>query len=143
MISAQRNGQIIDAMERASKLREVFDALRDVNKSTPVIVEGKRDTLALRKLGLAGEILTVHRGKNIYEFCEDISEKFQRVVLLLDWDEKGENLTKHLCGLLHGLWEEFSAFREIIKILCQKDIQDIEGIPKLLGRLETNETHWQ
>jgi len=27
-------------------------------------------------------------------------------------------------------------FREIIKILCQKDIMFIEGIPKLLRRLE-------
>jgi hypothetical protein len=40
---------------------------------------------------------------------------------------------------LSGHWEEFSAFRGIIKILCQKDIKDIEGIPKLLGRLEGDE----
>lgn len=143
MINVQRNGQLANNMERASRLREVFDALCERNRDIPVIVEGKRDAMALREIGLVGEIITLHNGQGIYDFCEEISEKFHRVVILLDWDEKGEELNKTLCRLLNGQWEEFSAFRELIKILCQKDIKDIEGIPKLLGRLEADETHWQ
>lgn len=143
MINVQRNGQLANNMERASRLREVFDALCERNRDIPVIVEGKRDAMALREIGLVGEIITLHNGQSIYDFCEEISEKFHRVVILLDWDEKGERLNKTLCRLLNGQWEEFSAFRELIKILCQKDIKDIEGIPKLLGRLEADETHWQ
>lgn len=57
----------------------------------------------------------------------------------MDWDEKGENLYKLVSGHLNGIWEEFSAFREIIKVLCQKDINDIEGIPGLLERLAGEE----
>lgn len=143
MINLQRNGQLYDNIERASKLREVFEALCETNKDIPVIVEGKRDATALRELGLNGEILMLHSGQSIYDFCEEISERFQRVIILLDWDEKGESLNKVLCRHLTGLWEEFSAFRELVKILCQKDIKDIEGIPKLLMRLEANENHWQ
>ncbi len=127
-------------LERASRLREVLEALYEVNKKIPVIVEGKRDALALRKLGLMGDIITLHSGNNIYEFCEDISERFDKVIILLDWDSKGESLNKELNSHLRGLWEEFSAFREIFKILCQKDIKDIEGIPKLLKKLEGDET---
>ncbi len=143
MINIQKSGQLTSNMERASKLREVFEALSDINKDIPVIVEGKRDAGALRKLGLAGEIIILHGGRSIYDFCEEISEKFHRVVILLDWDEKGEMLNKTLCRLLNGQWEKFSAFRELIKILCQKDIKDIEGIPKLLERLEADEAHWE
>lgn len=143
MINVQRNGQLANNMERASRLREVFESLCERNRDIPVIVEGKRDAMALREIGLVGEIITLHNGQSIYDFCEEISEKFHRVVILLDWDEKGERLNKTLCRLLNGQWEEFSAFRELIKILCQKDIKDIEGIPKLLGRLEADETHWQ
>ncbi|MBI4684588.1 MAG: hypothetical protein HY755_05275 [Nitrospirae bacterium] len=139
----QRNYPLPGRMERAVKLREVFEALREVNKDTPVIVEGKKDALALRKLGLSGDILILHSGQNMYDFCEDILEKFARVIVLLDWDDRGEKLDRTLCNLLKGHWEEFSAFREILKILCQKDIKDIEGIPKLLRRLEESETHWQ
>lgn len=143
MINVQRNGQLANNMERASRLREVFESLCERNRDIPVIVEGKRDAMALREIGLVGEIITLHNGQSIYDFCEEISEKFHRVVILLDWDEKGERLNKTLCRLLNGQWEKFSAFRELIKILCQKDIKDIEGIPKLLGRLEADETHWQ
>ncbi|MCL4491045.1 MAG: hypothetical protein M1510_03935 [Nitrospirae bacterium] len=122
-------------VERAERLKEVLQNLYEVNKRAPVIVEGRRDALALKKIGLAGDIITLHRGKGIYDFCEDIAERFQRVVLLMDWDEKGEDLHKIVSEHLKGLWEEFSAFREIIKVLCQKDIKDIEGIPVLLERL--------
>lgn len=123
-------------LERAERLREVIGALDEVNKRFPVIVEGKNDETALRKLGLAGEIITLHRGKGLYDFCEEIAETYPRVALLLDWDEKGEALFRTVSSHLSGHWEEFSAFRGLLKILCQKEIKDIEGIPKLLLRLE-------
>ena len=132
-------GPTFGDMERASRLREVLEALYEVNKKFPVIVEGKRDAMALRRLGLTGKVIVLHSGNNLYEFSEDISERFERVVILLDWDEKGEHLTKTIQKHLRGQWEEFSAFREILKILCQKDIKDIEGIPKLLRKLEGDE----
>ncbi len=127
-------------LERASRLREVLEVLYEINKKVPVIVEGKRDAMALRKLGLMGDIITLHKGIGLYDFCEEISEKFDRVIILLDWDSKGESLNRELNGHLKGMWEEFSSFREILKILCQKDIKDIEGIPKLLKNLEGDET---
>jgi 5S rRNA maturation endonuclease (ribonuclease M5) len=130
-------------LERASRLREVLEALYEVNKKVPVIVEGKRDAIALRKLGLIGDIITLHRGVGLYDFCEEIAENYDKVVILLDWDGKGESLNKELNRHLKGAWEEFSAFREIFKILCQKDIKDIEGIPKLLKKLEGDETAGQ
>ncbi len=125
--------------ERAERLKEVFEALYEVNKRIPIIVEGKRDVRALRRIGLIGEIIVLHGGKGMYEFCEDITERFHRIILLMDWDEKGDSLYKTLSGHLKGHWEEFAPFREIIKILCQKDIKDIEGIPALLERLAGEE----
>lgn len=121
--------------ERAERLKEVLEALYEINKRIPIIVEGKRDVRALRNIGFIGEIITLHSGKGMYEFCEDILERFHRIVLLMDWDEKGESLHKTLSAHLRGHWEEFAPFRETIKILCQKDIKDIEGIPVLFERL--------
>jgi 5S rRNA maturation endonuclease (ribonuclease M5) len=102
----------------------------------PVIVEGKRDSAALRELGLKGEIIEVHRGIGIYEFCEKIAEEFPAVALLTDWDEKGEAIHTSLARNLPGHFEKYTAFRGMLKILCQKDIRDVEGIPGLLERLE-------
>jgi len=139
MLNTHKKMPSIDDTERAERLREVLVALFEVNKRIPVIVEGKKDAVALKKLGLVGDIIILHSGKGLYEFCEDIADKFSRVIILLDWDEKGEKLNGLVSDNLSGHWEEFSAFRWIIKILCQKDIKDIEGIPKLLGRLEGDE----
>jgi 5S rRNA maturation endonuclease (ribonuclease M5) len=139
MLNTDRNAPTSDELERAERLRKVIEALYEVNKRFPVIVEGKRDSQALRKLGLVGEMITLHSGKGLYDFCEDIAERFSKVVILLDWDGKGEGLFRQVSANLKGHWEEFAAFRGILKILCQKDIKDIEGIPKLLVRLEGNE----
>lgn len=139
MFNTEKKMPSSDDIERAERLREVIEALGEVNKQVPVIVEGKRDAIALKALGLEGEIITLHRGKGLYEFCEEIAETFTKVVLLLDWDEKGESLYRTVSRHLGGHWEEFSPFRGLIKILCQKDIKDVEGIPKLLFRLEGNE----
>jgi 5S rRNA maturation endonuclease (ribonuclease M5) len=130
-------------LDRAERLREVFEILHDINESAPVVVEGKKDALALRELGLSGEIIKLHGGKNLYDFCEDLISRFDRVILLMDWDRKGEELTKALSIHLRGHWEEFASFRELLRLLCQKEISHIEGIPKLLKRLEGNENTWQ
>jgi 5S rRNA maturation endonuclease (ribonuclease M5) len=129
----------VDDLERAERLRQVIEALCEVNKRFPVIVEGKKDAIALKKLGLVGTIVTVHSGKGLYDFSEDLAEKFSKVVLLLDWDTKGEDLFTALARNLRGHWEEFSAFRDILKVMCQKDIKDVESIPTLLLRLEGSE----
>lgn len=143
MLNTQKNLPSSDDLERAERLREVFEILGDLNDSVPVIVEGKKDESALRELGLNGEIIKLHAGKNLYDFCDDILRKFDKVIILLDWDRRGEELSRSLSKYLSGHYEEFSSFRELLKILCQKEIYAIEGIPKLLKRLEGNEGPWQ
>lgn len=133
------NGPSGSDMERAARIRETMEALFEANKEFPVIVEGKKDAAALRELGLVGEIVTLHRGTSLYEFCEGILEHCDKVILLSDWDTKGESLNRSLQDNLRGHWEELSGFRELLKILCQKDVKDIEGIPKLLRKLEGHE----
>ncbi|MBI5634083.1 MAG: hypothetical protein HZA15_11455 [Nitrospirae bacterium] len=123
-------------LERAERLHVVIEALCEVNKRFPVVVEGKKDLQALRKLGLTGDIMPLHSGKGLYDFSEELAERFSKVILLLDWDMKGDSLFASLTKNLHGQWEEYAAFRELLRMLCQKDIKDIESIPTLLLRLE-------
>ena len=122
--------------QRAERLREVLAELIEINKNVPVIVEGKKDAQALRALGFEGEIITLHRGQNLYDFSEEIIGSYSKAVLLLDWDPKGDQMTKSLEESLEGHFEESRGFRDIIRAMCQKDIKDIESIPTLLRRLE-------
>ncbi|MDP2755023.1 MAG: hypothetical protein Q8P40_11630 [Nitrospirota bacterium] len=143
MINTQKNLPSVTDIERAERLRKIIEALHEINQIIPVIVEGKKDASALRRLGLIGEIIILHNGKSLYDFCTDIEDRFHRVIILVDWDKKGKDINKTLSENLKGHWEEFSSFRELLKLLCQKEISVIEGIPKLLDRLEGNETTWQ
>jgi len=136
MLNATRKQPSPEDTGRAERLREVLADAIEVNKLVPVVVEGRRDVMALRQLGFAGEILVLHRGKGLYDFCEEVAERFGKVILLMDWDEKGEDLHRSLARHLGGHWEDFEIFRSMLRILCQKDIKDVEGIPKLLNRLE-------
>lgn len=138
----QRCVPSINDIERAERLKLIIEKLYEANKFVPIIVEGKKDVTALRKLGLIGDIITLHRGKNLYDFCVYIEEHFHKVIILLDWDKNGNTLYKTLSENLKGHWEEFSHFRELIKLLCQKNINTVEGIPKLLKRLEGDEKSW-
>ena len=124
-------------IRRAERIREALTNLYEANKHLPIIVEGKKDSQSLRGLGFVGEILTLHAGrKSFYEFSEEILENYGKVILLFDWDPKGESLLREVGSMLEGRWEEFTPFRDVIKILCQKDIKDVESIPRLISRLE-------
>lgn len=121
--------------ERAEKIKKVLHYLYEINKFVPIIVEGKKDRKALKDMGFDGQIITLHSGKSIYEFSENIANRFDKVVLLIDWDEKGEELYSKIGDYLHGMWEDFASTREILKILCQKEISGIEQIPTLFQRI--------
>ncbi|GAQ94200.1 5S rRNA maturation endonuclease [Thermodesulfovibrio aggregans] len=121
--------------ERAEKIREVLHYLYEINKLVPIIVEGKKDKKALRDLGFDGEIITLHSGKSIYEFAETIANKYEKIILLFDWDSKGEELYSKVGEELQGMWEEFASIRELLKLLCQKEIAEVEDIPSLFKRI--------
>jgi|GEM_PF-265732 len=121
--------------DRGDRLKTILEALYEANKHVPIVVEGRRDSEALRRLGFTGEIISFHSGKSTYDFCEDLTEAYDRVILLMDWDETGEELFNALSDNLRGYWEEFASFREDVRAFCQKDIKDVQSIPGLLERL--------
>lgn len=125
-----------DLRERLEGLKDLFRILSDLNREVPVIVEGKNDVIALRTLGLQGEIIQVHGGKSLYELSEEIHERFEQVILLVDWDKKGEMLMKTLGDYLSGLWENYRTFRETLMLLSRNEAFEIEHIPGLMERLE-------
>lgn len=125
-----------DLRERLEGLKDLFRILSDLNREVPVIVEGKNDVIALRTLGLQGEIIQVHGGKSLYELSEEIHERFEQVILLIDWDKKGEMLMKTLGDYLSGLWENYRTFRETLMLLSRNEAFEIEHIPGLMERLE-------
>ena len=73
-----------------SEIAEIkkFINLLNSQKNSAVVVEGKRDSAALIKLGYSGKILEFHRFNGMIKFA-DSAAKYRKLILLLDGDRKG------------------------------------------------------
>ena len=67
---------------------ELLQSLKEENSL--IIVEGKKDVIKLRKYGIDSMTLK----KDLKGFCESINAK--EVILLMDTDRKGKELTRKL-----------------------------------------------
>lgn len=116
-----------------SDLNEVMDSL--------IIVEGKKDTNALRELGIEKEIIEVNQGKNMFDLIHDIAgdptDRPPRIIILTDWDRKGGILARKLekACLRHAMDPDLE-FRRTISILTSKWIKTVESIPSFLNHLD-------
>ncbi len=118
------------------ELEEVIERLRLANKECPVIVEGRRDRDALQRLGLEGEIITIHSGGTLYDFAEELIHAHETIILLPDWDDRGELLYGKLASLLRGIYERNESIRNRLIELCSGLIKEVEEIPSLLEYLK-------
>ena len=127
-------------LNRIEVFNKIWKSLEDIN--SPVIVEGKRDTKALRNLGFGGIIIELNDGHSLLSTVENIAHKFGRrskFVVLTDWDRTGEILAKQLkeygesCDLIPNL-----RIRQKLSILSSKEITCIEELPTFVNALKSD-----
>ena len=63
---------------------------------TVIVVEGERDRRSLRRLGIVGPIVLVHRGRTLSETAQHLAGSARRVIILTDWDTEGGHLAQRL-----------------------------------------------
>ena len=126
-------------LNRIEVFNKIWKSIEDIN--SPVIVEGKRDTKALRNLGFGGIIIELNDGHSLLSTVENIAHKFGRrskFVVLTDWDRTGEILAKQLkeygesCDLIPNL-----RIRQKLSILSSKEITCIEELPTFVNALNS------
>lgn len=75
------------------EISDLRDFIVSLNVSSGVvIVEGKRDTAALKSLGCSQQILEFHRFRGMTKFVDSVSDK--NLILLFDSDRKGNYLAR-------------------------------------------------
>lgn len=97
-----RNGPVrADPLE---EFVELWQRLRSesADPGTVVVVEGERDLRALRRLGLSGTIVLVHRGRALAGTAHDLVGRSRRVIVLTDWDTEGGHLARRLREFLEA-----------------------------------------
>jgi 5S rRNA maturation endonuclease (ribonuclease M5) len=106
---------------------------------TVVVVEGARDRRSLRRLGLAGTVVTVHRGRTLSETAQAI-HRARRVVVLTDWDAEGGHLAHRLSEFLkpERLELDLDTRRRLARIL-RGELVHVEGLYGWARRLAESE----
>ena len=107
-------------------IKKFIKHLNSKNESV-VVVEGKRDSVALRKLGFSGKILEFHSFKGIVNFSDSVA-KYKSVILLLDGDRKGRYLTKRIIDLLEHRTKIDLSFKKKLVSITKGKIRFIEQL---------------
>ena len=129
--------------EQIEKLQRLIAGLIEANQEVPVVVEGEQDVRCLRQLGLTGQILKVHLGRSLYEFSPHRSDRYDKVILLTDWDRKGDQIHERLTEDLSTDWSSHAWFRQTLRLLCNPDIQEVEHVGRHLECLKNRRQAWQ
>ena len=126
--------------DRVEKIEEIIAKLaEEAAKGKPIVVEGKKDAQALCELGVNGKILTLKAGgKSFLDIVQHIEMLgIRQVVLLLDYDRRGEEGTIRLQRDLEHVKVKVNVrwWRELHG-LVGKEVQCIESLPNYLGTLK-------
>jgi 5S rRNA maturation endonuclease (ribonuclease M5) len=116
----------------------IIDELRTQSEAgVPIIVEGRRDEAALRRLGVSG---TVHclkaRGESRHEFLDRL-DGTKEAIVLTDFDREGKELETWLFKELsqRGVKSDLKLWIRM-RSLVRTEVRSVEEIPGFIRALE-------
>ncbi|MGP8337134.1 MAG: toprim domain-containing protein [Methanosarcinaceae archaeon] len=120
-------------MSYYQKHLKLFEAIVDelIKRSKDgaiIIVEGKRDVIALEKLGISGRIeIATHQ--SLLVFAESFANDTVPIIILTDWDRRGNILADKITTYLKniGIMPDL-LIRKRINTLVKKEIKDVESL---------------
>jgi len=96
-------------------------------KDSAVVVEGKRDASALKKLGFAGQIIEFHRFGGIVNFADYVA-RYEKLIILFDRDKKGRYLTGKTIQLLQRRTKIDLSFKRKLTLITKGKIRFVEQL---------------
>ena len=113
--------------KKIDELNNLIEKIK--NSNTLIIVEGKKDKIALQKLGLTN-IMELNK-KPLFQIVEEVSASNEECIILTDLDKKGKEIYGKLNSNLqkHGV-KVNNKFREFL--FKHTKLRQIEGIDTYL-----------
>ncbi|MEM2539467.1 MAG: toprim domain-containing protein [Candidatus Bathyarchaeia archaeon] len=126
-------------VRKLEKINCIIERLKsETSMGALLVVEGEKDARALREIGIMSDIIAVKsRGKKLADIVDEIiSAGSREIILLMDFDRRGKELTKLLAKSLEAarikvelsFWQSFSS-------LLSNDVKDIEGLATYIETL--------
>jgi len=96
-------------------------------KDSLVVVEGKKDSIALKKLGYIGKVLEFYRFGGMIDFTDSVA-KYKKLIILFDRDKKGRTLTGKTIQLLQRRTKIDLSFKRKLRGITKGKIICIEQL---------------
>ena len=125
--------------ERLENVLQLLERLEGESaKGTPIVVEGQKDVVTLRNLGIQGDILSAKSsGKSLLDVIREAeSRQGDEIILLFDFDRRGVELTKRIARWLEGRRIKANRFFwRRLRSMVRKEVKDVEGLATYLDTL--------
>ena len=96
-------------------------------KGSIVVVEGKRDASALKKLGFSGQIIEFHKFGGIVNFADYVA-RYEKLIILFDRDRKGRYLTGKTIQLLQRRTKIDLSFKRKLAVITKGKVKFVEQL---------------
>ncbi|HTT26286.1 MAG TPA: toprim domain-containing protein [Thermoplasmata archaeon] len=123
--------RIPDRAAAWAEFLEVWETMLEESAQarTAFVVEGENDVRALRRIGIDGAIVPIHRGQRLAAVARHLDVVADRVLILTDWDTEGGHLAHRLAELLApGRVEVDLALRRRLARLLRGELVHVEGL---------------
>ncbi|KKG13259.1 hypothetical protein EO98_05080 [Methanosarcina sp. 2.H.T.1A.6] len=124
--------------KRLERIEELIAELTEHSeRGAVIIVEGKRDIISMKRLGIEGSFeLATHQ--SLFNFSERIAKLGCEVIILTDWDRRGDLLAVKLSEYFDnfGVKPELQ-IRNKLKLITQKEIKDVESLYTYISKLRS------
>ena len=112
-----------------SEIAEVRNFIRLLNskKNSIVVVEGKRDENALKRLGFSGRVCQFHSFKGLTKFVDSMP-RYRHLIVLLDSDRKGRYLTSRMISQLERRMTIDLSFKRKLVAITKGKVRNVENL---------------
>jgi 5S rRNA maturation endonuclease (ribonuclease M5) len=124
----------MDYKKSLEDLEKLLMELREENKKIPILVEGDKDIEALKRLEISGRIISVNAGMSLIDFCDWIANKYNKIIILTDWDRRGGQICHTIIKNLEGRVNCDTKYRKTIA--KNSMIRTLEGLPSWIEKLK-------
>ena len=124
---------------KMEETQRIIDELRIQSEAgVPIIVEGRRDEAALRRLGVTGKVHCLKaRGESRHEFLDRL-DGTKEAIVLTDFDREGKELETWLYKELsqRGVKSDLKIWIRM-RSLARSEVRSVEELPSFIRALES------
>lgn len=108
---------------------EIKDFVSHLNsmRESVVVVEGKRDSEALKKIGFSGKVVEFHKFGGMINFVDSVA-RHENLIILFDGDRKGKYFTRKTIQLLQRRTKVDLTFKRKLTSITKGKIRFIEQL---------------